>query len=70
MLLGLERSVKVVCSTCNENMSHYSDFKSFITSLKNEFISTLNDFKIELIEKFAIFKQEINENLSCNSGHN
>lgn len=64
------RSVKVVCNTCNGNMSHFRDLKSLITSLKNEFSSTLNEFKMELNEKFAIFKQEINEKLSCNGGHN
>ncbi|KAK9729992.1 hypothetical protein QE152_g15579 [Popillia japonica] len=64
------RSVKVVCNTCNGNMSHYRDFKSLITSLKNEFISTPNDFKMQLNEKFATFKQEINQKLSCNSGQN
>ncbi|KAK9729450.1 hypothetical protein QE152_g15889 [Popillia japonica] len=59
------RSVEVVY-TCNGNMNHYRDFKS----LKNEFSNTLDDFKMELNEKFAIFKQKINDKLRYNIGYN
>lgn len=64
------RAVKVVCNTCNGNMSQFKDIKSLMTSLKTEFCTALAELKNEFNDKFVALRAECLKQLASGGSNN